>query len=57
MTTGVVERTIRLSDGVDATLSGDQLSLVGLDLVAVPSELAQHTSGVRKLDFSWNSLT
>lgn len=41
---------------VEATLTGDQLSLAGADLTAVPSELAQHAAGVKKLDFSWNSL-
>jgi hypothetical protein len=52
-----IERKIKFQSGVEGTVTGEQLSLAGADLSSVPADLAEHSDGVRKLDFSWNCLT
>jgi hypothetical protein len=44
----VVEEKVALSGGLEASVQGDQLSMVGLDLTAIPNDLGQYAKGIKK---------
>jgi hypothetical protein len=48
MSAPTVEEKLALSNGLEASVSGDQLAIVGADLNAIPSDLSQYAKGIKK---------